>query len=336
MVPPRVPASLSAAPELMLARAAETIDESGHMPGGTAWSWKWDGYRLAAVVDDQAVTLWSRNGKDLTASFPDLRDAIADQVPAGTVLDGEAVVWGSDERLDFSALQRRLATKRAERLARVQPANYVAFDVLAVAGRDVRDRPWARRHELLEGLAGEWRPPLTLSPTTQDAQVAEGWFDELSVVGIEGLVAYGLDQRYHGGRRDWLKIKHRSEVDVICGAVIGPIERPRIVVAGLPLDGELRIVGRTTLLDPVASKGLGRLMAAPSGEHPWPTVVTSATLNGLGADREPVTLTLVDPLVVEVSADVAWSGRSFRHPLRFRRVRPDLDPAEVVLPDRLT
>ncbi|MGN7253275.1 hypothetical protein [Arthrobacter sp. SAFR-014] len=46
-------------------------------------------------------------------------------------------------------------------------------------------------------------------------------------------------------------------------------------------------------------------------------------------------LTPVEPVVVEVSADVAWSGQSFRHPLRFRRVRPELDPGAVGLPAHL-
>ncbi|MDQ0820692.1 hypothetical protein QFZ79_003062 [Arthrobacter sp. V4I6] len=46
-------------------------------------------------------------------------------------------------------------------------------------------------------------------------------------------------------------------------------------------------------------------------------------------------LTRVEPLVVEVSADVTWTGKSFRHPLRYLRARPDLDPAAVQLPEHL-
>ena len=55
-------------------------------------------------------------------------------------------------------------------------------------------------------------------------------------------------------------------------------------------------------------------------------------LDRFSKDREPVRLTLVEPIVVEVSADVAWSGRAFRHPLRVLRVRPELDPNEVQVP----
>jgi ATP-dependent DNA ligase len=293
------------------------------------WEPKWDGYRMLAAVDDDATTLWSRRGTDLTAAFPDIAAAVADQVPAGTLLDGEVVVWAG-ERLDFSALQRRMASPRAvARLARDQPASYAAFDVLAHDGTDLRRRAFRERRSVLEQLAAAWVPPLNLSPTTGDMQVAAAWFQDMAGAGIEGLVAKGQTQTYRGGRRDWLKVKQRSVLDVVCGAVLGPIERPTVVVAGLPLDGELRIVGRTVPLTAIASRGLGRELRPAGTDHPWPVVVASATVNGFGANREPVALTRTEPMVVEISADVAWSGRSFRHALRYVRARPDVDPSEV-------
>jgi hypothetical protein len=43
-----------------------------------------------------------------------------------------------------------------------------------------------------------------------------------------------------------------------------------------------------------------------------------------------VPLTRVDPVVVvEVSADAALQAGVFRHPLRYVRVRPDLEPADL-------
>lgn len=145
----------------------------------------------------------------------------------------------------------------------------------------------------------------------------------------------GAGQNYQGGVRQWLKLKHRETLDVICGAVIGPISQPGEVVAGLVLDGKLRIVGRSTPLKARDSRELARWLHPPMSEHPWPTSVKGTTLDRFNRDKEPVALTLVDPMVVEVSADTAWSGSSFRHPLRLLRVRPELSPAEVKLPDRL-
>jgi ATP-dependent DNA ligase len=99
----------------------------------------------------------------------------------------------------------------------------VAFDVLAVAGHDARDLPLAQRRALLEELANGWEPPLSLSPTTTDRSAAEKWFEELPHTGIEGLVIKNLNQPYKPGVRSWLKLKHRETVEVVCGAVIGPI-----------------------------------------------------------------------------------------------------------------
>jgi hypothetical protein len=132
-----------------------------------------------------------------------------------------------------------------------------------------------------------------------------------------------------------LKLKHRETVEVVCGAVIGPISQPSEIVAGLVLDGELRIVGRSTPLKTAAGRELARWLEPPRGPHPWPATVKGTTLDRFNRDKEPVALTLVEPVVVEVSADTAWSGRSFRHPLRLVRARPELSPADTGLPDML-
>lgn len=49
-------------------------------------------------------------------------------------------------------------------------------------------------------------------------------------------------------------------------------------------------------------------------------------------DKGSVTLTLVEPLVMEISADVTWTGNAFRDSFRYLRVRPDLEPGSVQVP----
>lgn len=327
-----MPKALRPPLDLTAAAAADTIPSPGAMRGGTWYEPKWDGYRLAAVRDGKTA-LWSRQGKDLTARFPDVVAAVHEQVPEGTVLDGEVVAWVED-RLDFSALQRRMAGSAASvaRAARRWPASYVAFDVLAERGVDTRPMPYTARRELLLEMAHEWTPPMNVTPATDNVAVARGWFTELVVAGVEGLVAKAGADPYRPGR-GWVKIKHRSTTDVVCAAVLGPVTAPTAVVAGLPIGDRLRIVGRTVTLPAAASRALAsHLRLAEAGHHPWPARVRSATVSGFGGAAEPVDLTLVEPVVVEVSADVAWSGSSFRHPLRFLRARPDLDPADVAAP----
>jgi hypothetical protein len=211
----------------------------------------------------------------------------------------------------------------------------VGFDILGVAGQDARALPLADRRTLLQELATLWAPPFSLSPQTMDRELARQWFEGLAGAGMEGLVAKSSIQTYAGGKRIWLKAKHVSELDVVCAAVIGPVERPTEMVAGLPIRGELRIVGRS-LLKAADKWALSRWLRAPEGPHPWPPVVKGTTLDRFNRDASPTELTLVEPVVVEVLADAAWSGRSFRHSLKFRRVRPELDPIEIGLPSSLT
>ncbi|WP_247044547.1 ATP-dependent DNA ligase [Arthrobacter rhizosphaerae] len=292
--------------------------------------------RACALIGPDGVSLYSRQGKDLSRYFPDLLEALARQIPPGCVLDGEAVVWAGD-RLDFDALQRRLVASKAGLPALIQerPASFVAFDLLAVAGHDIREAPLEQRRELLEQLSADWEPPLNLSPITRDRAQALRWFEELHHAGLEGLVVKGAGQSYQAGVRQWFKVKRRESVDVVCGAVIGPMDRPQYIVAGLPVEGQLRIVGRSTPLTAKAGLELAAYLHRPQSPHPWPEVITETILNRFSKDKGPVALTLVEPLMVEISADVAWTGNAFRHAVRYVRPRPELSPDDVILPARL-
>jgi ATP-dependent DNA ligase len=329
-----VPATLRPPVSLALAKAVESVPAEDALPGGAVYEPKWDGYRMCVLVRAGGVSLWSRLGKDLTRYFPDLVEAVAGQVPPGCVLDGEAVVWTAD-RLDFDALQRRLVASNAglSALIRERPASFVAFDLLAVAGHDIREAALSQRRELLEQLAGDWEPPLNLSPTTRDRAQALTWFEELHHAGLEGLVVKGAAQSYQPVRQ-WVKVKRRESLDVVCAAVIGPLDRPQYIVAGLPVEGRLRVVGRSTALTAKAARELAPYLYPPNNPHPWPEVITETTLDRFSKDKGPVSLTLVRPLVVEISADIAWTGNAFRHAIRYLRPRPELDPESVQLPVR--
>jgi ATP-dependent DNA ligase len=328
-----LPVALRPPLEVALARPVATIPAPSALLGGCLYEPKWDGFRLV-IVRDRDVSLWSRKGTDLTRYFPDLAEAAAAQLPAGVVVDGEAVVW-REGRLSFDELQHRLSSSRATvaRLAREWPASFAAFDVLAVADQDARGLPLRDRRALLEELASEWSAPLNLSPATRDAGEAAGWLETMTAAGVEGLVAKGAGQPYRGGQRQWVKVKHRDTLDVVCAAVIGSLQRPEALVVGLPVDDELRIVGRSTPLRAAASRALGRLLQPPEGPHPWPAQVKPGALDRFNSSgRDTIDLTLVEPIVVEISADVAMTGHSFRHAVQFVRARPELPVDEVAAP----
>lgn len=129
-----------------------------------------------------------------------------------------------------------------------------------------------------------------------------------------------------------VKVKRRASVDVVCGAVIGPRSAPQQVVAGLPINGRLHVVGRTGPLSQAARRALTPWLVSPAGEHPWPQRLPAAALGRFSSSRDDVDLTLVEPLVVEVSADTGWDGSAFRHLLRFSRPRPDTEVGSVTAP----
>jgi ATP-dependent DNA ligase len=96
------------------------------------------------------VRLHSRQNRPLTRYFPEIIAAIAARFAGHVVLDGELVVC-QEGGLDFMALQRRLTAPR--RAAAEAPATFVAFDVLAAGGTDLRTHPYRVRRALLPAAA---------------------------------------------------------------------------------------------------------------------------------------------------------------------------------------
>src|SRR3954463_11648148 len=140
MSPPLSPPVL---PQLARSRA--------ELPEGDGWAYepKWDGFRSIAFVDGSDVYLQSRNGKDLTRYFPELR------FPEGRyVLDGEIVIFGDGGRQEFELLGQRIlpAKSRVAMLAEKTPSHFVAFDVLATSDGPLLDKPFAERRATLETL----------------------------------------------------------------------------------------------------------------------------------------------------------------------------------------
>lgn len=314
-------------PPTALARPADAIPAENAMRGGSRYEPKYDGVRALVARDAGTVRIWSRRGTDLTGAFPELVLACT-QLPDASLFDGEIVAL-VDGKLDFDVLLSRLnaGRRRAASLASAHPVHLVLFDVLVLADDDLRADTYDARRSRLEQVAVSWRPPLQLTPMTVDVATAREWFDELVVTGIEGLVVKGGAQPYSGGERLWTKVKHHETQDVILGAVIGPLSAPRQIVVGTMVDGVLRIAGRSAPLSSAASRQLASLLHPPAGEHPWPAVIGPGVLDRFSSTREPVSLTLVEPVIAEISADTARTRGSFRHAFRFLRLRSDLAPA---------
>src|SRR5213080_2375351 len=155
--------------EPMLAKLAEALPEAGAF----LFEPKWDGFRAIVFRSASDVYIQSRDLKPLDRYFPELHDTLLEQLPKGSVVDGEIVI-ATPRGLDFDALQMRLhpAASRVSKLAKETPASFVAFDLLAIDGRDRRDAPFAERRALLERALRDAIPPIHLTPMTRDIAVA--------------------------------------------------------------------------------------------------------------------------------------------------------------------
>src|SRR5262249_28323793 len=124
--------------EPMLAKLADALPADG----GFLYEPKWDGFRAIVFRSTTDVYIQSRDLRPLDRYFPELHDALVEQLPAGSVLDGEIVIVRPDG-LDFDLLQLRLhpAASRVAKLSKETPSSFVAFDILAADGLDLRDVP---------------------------------------------------------------------------------------------------------------------------------------------------------------------------------------------------
>lgn len=196
----------------MLAKRVEEIPAGGH------WLYepKWDGFRVLVFRDGAEILLQSRDEKPLNRYFPEMLEPLRAQLPARCVLDGELVI-AREGRLDFDALQQRIhpTASRVKLLAARTPASIVFFDLLALAGSDLRSQPLAKRRARLEKLLADAAPPLHLTPATRDGQTAQEWFRKFEGAGLDGVAAKSLTLRYESDRRVMLKIKHDRDCDCV-------------------------------------------------------------------------------------------------------------------------
>jgi ATP-dependent DNA ligase len=297
---------------------------------------KWDGFRSLSW-SEPLIRLDSRSERPLLRYFPELRPAL-EQLPEGTVVDGEIVVV-VDGVTDFGALQQRIhpAASRVELLSESHPAELVAFDLLAVDGQDLRSAPFSERRERLVTLASDLTPPWHLTPQTSEEDEARLWFDGFESAGCDGIIAKDPDSPYQPGKRAMIKIKHRRTVDVVVGGFREHKDGGKIgsLLLGLYNDrGELHFIGhcsgfgesdRVEIFEQfqqlVVDDSFSDAARAPGAQSRW-----SGGKDGAWTPVQP-------GVVVEVSYD-QLEGDRFRHATRFHRWRPD-KPAEECTMDQL-
>lgn len=116
-------------------------------PADFAAEWKWDGIRVQLIASRGKVSMFSRTGDDITASFPD----VVENVFGDAVLDGELLVGNDFQAKSFNDLQQRLNRKVAsQKHLSDLPAFVRVYDILFDGSEDIRALPWTERRARLE------------------------------------------------------------------------------------------------------------------------------------------------------------------------------------------
>ena len=263
-------------------------------------------------------------------------------MPPGCVVDGEIVI-AQDGALNFDALQLRLhpAASRVEKLAKVMPSSFVGFDLLAVDGRSIMDRPQRERRDALEALFANVTPPVYLTPMTRNHDVAAEWLQRFEGAGLDGVIAKPEAGTYQPGKRTMFKIKHARTADCVVSGFRWHKKEPGVVgslLLGLFDDkGMLHHVGVTSSFTMAKRKQLVEelepLRKNAMAAHPWNEWVrlredasAGQRMPG-GKSRWSAGKDLSwEPLRIERVCEVKYDhmqGDRFRHAATFLRWRDD-------------
>jgi ATP-dependent DNA ligase len=231
------------------------------------------------------------------------------------------------------------------KLAEATPAAFVAFDLIAADGRDLRETPQAERRARLERLLADIKPPIHLTPMTRDPAVASEWLAEFEGAGLDGVIAKPEHAVYEPGKRAMIKVKHARTADcIVAGFRWHKTGKDRLVgslLLGLYDDGgRLHHVGVTSAFTMAMRAELTRELT-PLREralegHPWREWAEAGGELGTrmpgGQSRWSAGKDLSwEPLRIERVCEVKYDhmqGSRFRHAAIFLRWRPDKQPAD--------
>lgn len=307
----------------------------GRPPAGEGWAFemKWDGQRAVAAVAADGPRLFSRNGNDITAAFPELAGPLTEATAGHDVLlDGEIVALDKHGLPSFARLQRRMHVLRpTAQLRNDFPVTYYAFDVLALDGTQTTTRSYLERRELLDSLEISGRrvqvPPFWTG-VDGDRMLALAREHHL-----EGVVAKRVDSTYSPGRRapTWIKTPLRSNTE---GIVVGWVDGTGAASSGVgslllgAYDDEHRLVyiGHVGTGFTSATRRSLRDLLATIERPTSPLAAPPPARDTKGAHW-------VEPELVGDVEYREYAGGSLRHP-SWKGLRDDKTPDEVDLPGR--
>nr|WP_287380088.1 non-homologous end-joining DNA ligase [Candidatus Microthrix sp.] len=306
----------------MLATPAERPIEGEHW----VYERKLDGIRLIAVRNRETVRLFTRNGHDRSAAYPEVVEALVGQRHDRFVADAEVVAFDGDAT-SFARLQRRSGLSDPARIRHSGVGVFLyLFDLMHLEGHSCIDLALRDRTKLLSE-AFDFDDPLRLSEhlNGDDSGTGRRLLADACDRGWEGLIAKRADSRYRPGRRspDWLKLKCVARQELVIGGFTAP-KGTRMglgaLLVGHMTDEGLAYAGRvgTGFDDATLHRLWSLLKARKRSSSPFVDAPE-------GSD-----VTWTDPdLVCEVGFTEWTSAGRLRHP-RFLGLRDDKAPGEVM------
>src|SRR5438067_1040541 len=287
---------------------SKTIEE-GHL------HFTLEGYRVLLAVGDGVATAWTRNGKDWSDKFKALVKAAA-KLPAGCLIDGEAVALDDKGLPSFQLLQSTLQDKQGANLA------FYAFDLLVDRGEDIKRLPTIERKQRLAALLKGVPAPILFG----DHVIGRGeeLFREICKQGGEGIISKKSGAPYRNGRtRDWLKIKciQRQEFVIVGWSESDKRRGFRSLLLAMKEKGKLTYAGKV-------GTGFNAKLIEELMERMEPLAVDKAPVEVPRADRKGAHW-IKPQLVAEIAFSEFTDDGILRHP-SFIALRED-KPAKAVV-----
>jgi bifunctional non-homologous end joining protein LigD len=207
---------------------------------GFVYEPKYDGIRAIVEVvpgkDQAAVRLWSRNGNEKTAQFPEIVEAVGKwgrKLAGPVVLDGEVTALDADGKpTGFQRLQHRIhvsvpgyRANTTQWSADQQPAALIVFDLLRDDDDDLRALPLTERRARLEKLFQTHKPASkALWLTEQAVGSGERLMARARKEEWEGLIVKLARSPYRTGKRspEWMKVKLVKHDEFVIGGWTAP------------------------------------------------------------------------------------------------------------------
>jgi DNA ligase D-like protein (predicted ligase) len=208
------------------------------LPEGLDWEYeiKFDGYRALGIKSSGRVRLMSRNGNDFSARYPSVTRALP-KLPEDTVVDGEIVALDETGRPSFNVLQNY---NHAD-----TPLQFYVFDLLHLAGKNLRDRALDERRELLRARVMPRMPVEILFSETLEATTGQV-VAAVKKQGLEGVIAKRRASVYEPGRRSgaWVKMRINKGQELVIGGYVPTAKNFDSLIVGYYEGDDLIYVAR--------------------------------------------------------------------------------------------